>query len=100
MVKVKTSRYVAYSPVSREHRGKPFLDLVNSESWKNFIVENLANYEYKIAVVPVTMEYRPDVISFSIYGTEKLWWLICAANGIIDPNTELVAGKQIRIPII
>ena len=100
MVRVNISRYKTYGAEIRPHRGKPYLDLVGSEQWKSFIVENLDSFEYKVAIIPTSMEYRPDIIAHSVYGTEKLWWLICTANAIIDPNTELVAGKQIRIPII
>ena len=46
------------------------------------------------------MEGRPDLISNSIYNTPDLWWLICAANNIIDPFEELISGKKIKIPII
>ena len=58
------------------------------------------DYELITAIIPVAMENRADLIALSAFGTEKLWWLICSANGIIDPTTELVAGKQIKIPII
>ena len=100
MAKTNQSRYDTYAALRKLHRGKPFKDLVNSKQWKKFLVEDLAKMKYKIAVVPTQMEYRPDLIAFSVYGTVKLWWVICSANGIIDPTTELVAGKQIRIPII
>ena len=53
-----------------------------------------------MAVVPTNMENRADLIALAAFGTDRLWWLICTANGIIDPTTELIAGKQIRIPII
>jgi len=100
MAKTNQSRYSTYAALHRQHRGKPFHDLVNSKKWKNFLVEDLAKLKYKIAIVPAQMEFRADLISFSVYGTVNLWWVICSANAIIDPTTELVAGKQIRIPII
>lgn len=40
----------------------------------------------------------PDLISFREYGSHKFWWLINFANGIIDPFTELTAGRNIVIP--
>ena len=100
MVKVFTSRYDTYAALNCIHRDKPFVDLVNSKQWKSFIVNSLSSMEYKVAIVPANMEYRADLISLSVFGTDKLWWLICTANAIIDPMTELVAGKQIKIPII
>lgn len=100
MVKVFTSRYSTYKALNRIHRDKPFKDLVNSKEWKNYIVENLNSMDYNLARIPSNMEYRADLISLSVFGTDKLWWLICTANAIIDPMTELTAGKLIKIPII
>ena len=74
MVRVNISRYKTYGAEIRPHRGKPYLDLVGSEQWKSFIVENLDSFEYKVAIIPASMEYRPDMIAHSVYGTEKLWW--------------------------
>ena len=95
-----TSRFTTYHALERTHRGKPIKDLVNSIEWRNFITVSLQNSTYRVAVIPPSMEFRPDLIAASAYGSKNLWWLICTANGIIDPNTELVAGKQILLPII
>ena len=100
MVSLKNSRFVAYKALETTHRDKPFLDLVNSKQWKHFLVDTLENYNFNIAVVPTSMEFRPDLISNAAYGSVNLWWLICTANNIMDPNTELVAGKEIKLPII
>jgi hypothetical protein len=100
MVKVFTSRYTTFDSIKRSHRGKPLQDLVNSKEWKSFLVDDLESYEYKVAIVPANMEFRADLIALAAFGSEKLWWLICTVNGIIDPMTELIAGKQIYIPII
>ena len=100
MVKAFTSRYKTYQALQRTHRGKPVQDLVNSQEWRSFLVENLETFQYKIAIIPNDMEFRADLISLAAFGTDKLWWLVCTVNGIIDPTTELVAGKQIKIPII
>ena len=95
-----SNRFTTYEAVQRTHRGKPFKDLVNSKQFKKFLVDNLESFQYKIAIVPVSMENRADLIALAAFGTDRLWWLVCTANAIIDPTTELVAGKQIRIPII
>lgn len=95
-----SNRYGTYNADQRTHRGKPFKDLVNSPEWKKFLTENLESFQYQVAVVPTTMENRADLIALAAFGTDRLWWLVCTVNGIIDPTTELVAGKQIRIPII
>jgi hypothetical protein len=41
---------------------------------------------------------RPDLLSYAFYGDVGLWWIICQYNGILDPLSELVAGKELLIP--
>ena len=100
MAASRTSRFQTYAALDTTHRGLPFKNLVSSKDWRSFLVDGLGTATYNVAVIPANMEYRPDIISFSAYGSVNLWWLICSANSIIDPNTELYAGKQIKIPII
>ena len=45
-------------------------------------------------------ENKPHLLGYLFYGDSSLWWIICQANGIIDPLTELVEGKQLRIPVM
>ena len=40
---------------------------------------------------------RWDTISYKIYDTPHLWWLVANYNGVIDPFTELVVGEKIKI---
>ena len=40
----------------------------------------------------------PDLIAYAYYGDETLFWIICLANRIADPFTELPLGKKIFIP--
>lgn len=44
--------------------------------------------------------YRPDLLSFDLYGTPKLWWIIIQRNldVIQDPIYDFVHGLTIRIP--
>jgi hypothetical protein len=100
MVSTFGSRFTSYNALNTTHREKPFKNLVSSKQWKEFLVAGLGTATYNVAIIPTDMEFRPDIISFAAYGTVNLWWLICTANSIIDPNTELNAGKQIKIPII
>ena len=43
-------------------------------------------------------EFKPHMLGLVFYQDEALWWVICQANGIIDPMTELTEGKMLRIP--
>tara|TARA_R110000824_G_scaffold35687_3_gene111592 strand:- start:18878 stop:19180 length:303 start_codon:yes stop_codon:yes gene_type:complete len=100
MPSLRPSRFNTYDALNTTHRSLPFKNLVSSKQWKEFLVEGLGTTSYNVAIIPTNMEFRPDIIAFAAYGSVDLWWLICTANSIIDPNTELPAGKQIKIPII
>ena len=45
-------------------------------------------------------EHRPDLLSFDLYGTPKLWWCFQHRNmdTITDPIWSFTAGTLIRIP--
>ena len=37
-------------------------------------------------------------ISYKFYETPELWWLICKFNNVQNPFSEIVAGKEIKVP--
>ena len=37
-------------------------------------------------------------ISYKCYNTIKLWWIICAANQILDPTSAPEVGRILQIP--
>lgn len=41
---------------------------------------------------------RPEMISFKMYGTVSLWWLIMLVNGVFDPLRDLVVGQLLMVP--
>jgi len=43
---------------------------------------------------------RPDLISFSIYGTSMYDWIVLQYNNVVDIQEELVVGKTIRAPTL
>lgn len=60
--------------------------------WK---FDSIAGY-YKI---PVREEYRPDLISLSVYNRSDLGWVIMKANNF-DHISQLKVGTTIAIPNI
>jgi hypothetical protein len=44
--------------------------------------------------------YRPDLLSYDIYGTPKLWWVFAQRNmdTIQDPVFDFVPGVKIYLP--
>ena len=94
-----TNPYEIFNASSLTHRGKPLSVLSPSVEYSKFI-ENLDNYNFKIAIIPEGVDGRPDLLALQIYGTEKLWWAIMLANRIEDATTQLVTGKKIFVPEI
>lgn len=43
------------------------------------------------AVTPMT------TLSYNVYGTIKLWWLICTINRIDNPTTMISPGTEIKV---
>jgi hypothetical protein len=48
-------------------------------------------------IIPPGMEYRPDLMSMSVYGTPDFWWRILEFNNIKDVF-DFTSGKNIRLP--
>lgn len=44
--------------------------------------------------------YRPDLLSYDLYGTNKLWWVFAQRNldRLQDPIFDFVPGVEIYIP--
>lgn len=82
--------------------------------WKKVVVDGNLEYDYlgngnidfremvtdHTYVVTGPVVNRIDMISYKIYGTVDLWWLICAVNDIMDPFTELTLGRVLKVPTI
>lgn len=51
----------------------------------------------KIMLVSKGVEYRPDLVSYQVYGVPDMWWRIMEANGMKD-IMEFAAGKTIILP--
>ena len=44
--------------------------------------------------------HRPDLLSYDLYGSPRLWWVFALLNPdlIRDPIYDLVPGIELRIP--
>lgn len=51
------------------------------------------NYEHKYLG-------RLDLLSYEVYETAMLWWVIALANDILDPFDDTLVGSLIYIPPI
>ena len=95
----RRDKFSTIKPVRRTHRGKNIREIVSSPAWESFM-GNIEFIPSRVTIIKPGMVGRPDLISNAAYGTPDYWWVVCAANRIIDPFEQLVAGKQIKIPII
>jgi hypothetical protein len=48
--------------------------------------------------IPITMRYRPDLISLKFYNNYHLGWLLAKHNGLLDPIFDFEYERQINIP--
>lgn len=51
----------------------------------------------KVMLITKGVEYRPDLVSFDVYGFPDNWWIIMEANGIHDVF-DFKAGRTIILP--
>lgn len=51
-------------------------------------------------VVEQKYEGKPHLLGLLFYGDTFLSWIIWQYNSIIDPMSELVEGKLIRVPLL
>lgn len=51
----------------------------------------------KIMLLTKGVEYRPDLVSYDVYGFVDNWWRILEANGMKD-IWDFKAGKTIFLP--
>ena len=54
--------------------------------------------EYTLLVIDQSIAYRPDYISYKVYGTTDHWWLLCFYNKIIHPMRDLYPSRVLKIP--
>lgn len=79
--------------------------------WSKEVVDNNLEYDFlgnknidfkslptpASFVVTAPFINRIDLISYQVYGTVDLWWLICIVNDILDPFSEVTLGKTLKI---
>ena len=70
-----------------------FLNIFKSFIMDNKVKENNIFFDIYLA----EEDEWWDNISYKYYQSERLWWLICLMNDIVNPFEELEAGQQIKI---
>lgn len=55
------------------------------------------SYSTKYYVISPGTEYRPDLVSYKVYGTPDFWWRIMEQNNIKDVY-DFKAGRNLILP--
>ena len=84
-VTYKTNSVYAFTPMNSNFLGiwePPELEITGNEA---------------TIIIPRHQQYRPDLLSYQLYGTSKLWWSFKMINPdkLNDPIWDFVTGLEI-----
>lgn len=69
-------------------------------TFETYIRNNyVATGNEKVMVITKGLEYRPDLVSYDVYGIPDFWWRILEANRMQDV-WDFKVGKTIQLPSI
>jgi alpha-L-fucosidase len=91
--KLSTVLYKKTSPWATTAQNNLYLELI---SIRPIPAEN-DDYKY---VIENQYRHRPDLLSFDLYGTPKLWWVFVQRNMNVlkDPVYDFEPGTTIYVP--
>lgn len=89
------AKYSANSPYSQTSLNSQYLDVANLPQ------VSLDGNEITINL-PARYARRPDLMSYELYGTSKLWWVFAAVNPdtVTDPVYDFVEGTTVVVPSV
>ena len=87
------ANYSKYSPYFNTTQNNQYLELLNIRP----VPAEADDFTYTIEN---QYEHRPDLLSYDLYGTPKLWWVFVQRNMEIlkDPIYDFKPGTQIKLP--
>lgn len=53
----------------------------------------------QVYVVENVYEGNPQALASVFYGDPRLWWFLCQYNNVLDPISEITAGRVLYIPM-
>lgn len=85
--------YTNFSPYGDTEQNNLYLELLRIRP----VPEEADDISYTIES---QYEHRPDLLSYDLYGTPKLWWVFVQRNMevIKDPIYDFKPGTTIRLP--
>ena len=87
------TKYSGPSPYVETDMHSPSLDVLNHRT----LTAELDDQTYTIER---TYAYRPDLLSYDLYGTPRLWWVFAQRNPdqLEDPIYDFKPGVTIQLP--
>lgn len=67
-------------------------------SLKDDILPTIKNFSFTNYTIPLTEQYRPDIIAYKFYGNSSYHWIITLINDIKNTPEGYVVNKVIKIP--
>ena len=74
------------------------LDLLSFD-WLKF-KEFIEDKEVTVRTVRQDEIYNLPLISYRVYGSTHMWWIIAMASDVIDPFSEVTIGKELIVPAV
>lgn len=78
--------------ILRDHDTEPFLNIFRSYNLNSEITTDVVYYN----TLEVGNDDRWDTISYKLYGTPYLWWIVALINDVSNPFEELEEGTNIK----
>lgn len=87
----KNSRYVQGGKTTRKKK---------SVGWweRDVSINEKRDDDIVIDALPAVYSGRPDLLSYDLYASNNLEWVILQYNNLVDINEEFVTGKRIVAP--
>jgi len=89
-------------PVVRYDRTSPYYNTVITDDTMGIAnLPTIPKYKDDVLItINATYEYRPDLLSYDLYGTTGYWWVFAARNPntIEDPIFDFRSGIRIYVP--
>ena len=74
------------------------LDLLSFD-WLKF-KDFISDKEVAVRIVRQDEVSNLPLISYRIYGSTHMWWIIAMASDVIDPFSEVTVGKELIVPAL
>ena len=87
------TKYSALSPWATTPQNNSYMELLTIRP----VPAEADDFKY---IIENQYTHRPDLLSYDLYGTPKLWWVFVQRNMSVikDPIYDFVAGTTIYIP--